>query len=117
MSGRGPRGPRGGGRGDGGQAPPGRAHDNGASSQPFGRGGRGDARGGRGDGRGAPHRRLGDDEYSPGPKIFRFVPPVCRYAVSTNMWHDLVPKVKTTQSTKMWSRTKTKMCKRTKIYL
>lgn len=72
-----PRGSRGGGhgRGDGGQAPQGRGHGDGASSQTFGHGGRGDGRGGRGDSRGGRGdarggRRLGDDEYSPGPKIF-----------------------------------------------
>lgn len=75
MSGRGPQGPRGGGRGnplrgrgDGGLAPQGRGRGDGASP-------RGDGRGGRGDGRGAPRggssfRKLGDDEHTPGPKIF-----------------------------------------------
>ena len=78
MSGRGPQGPRGGGRGnplrgrgDGGLAPQGRGRGDGASP-------RGDGRGGRGDGRGAPRggssfRKLGDDEHTPGPKIFRLV--------------------------------------------
>ena len=92
MSGRGPRAPRGGGRGnpargrgDGDLAPQGRGRSDGAPPQEYGRGGRGDGRGGRGDGRGgrgdgrgAPHggpsfRRLGDDEHTPGPKIFRLV--------------------------------------------
>lgn len=85
MSGRGPRGPRGAGRGDqsrgrgdGGLNPYGRGRGDGANPQDFGRGGRGDGRGGRGDGRGgrgdgrggASFRRLGDDEHTPGSKIF-----------------------------------------------
>lgn len=86
MSGRGPRGPRGGGhgnpsrgRGDGGAAQGrgrgGGAPESGRGGRGDGRGGRGDGRGGRGDGRGG-HRggssftKLGDDEHTPGPKIF-----------------------------------------------
>ena len=94
MSGRGPQGPRGRGRGRGdGGLPSQQTHrGDGPSTQDLsrggrgdgrggrgdGRGGRGDGRGGRGDGRGAPRggssfRKLGDDEYTPGPKIFRWV--------------------------------------------
>ena len=77
MSGRGPRG-RGRGRDDGGLPPQQRDRGDGPSTQDMGRGGRGDGRGGRGDGRGAPRggssfRKLGDDDYTPGPKIFRWV--------------------------------------------
>ena len=67
--GRGGRGDGRGGRGD---------ERGGRGGRGDGRGGRGDGRGGRGDGRGAPRggcsfRKLGDDEYTPGPNIFRWV--------------------------------------------
>lgn len=67
MTDRGPRGPRGRGRGgpargrgDGGSTSRGTGHGTGANPQNVGPGG-------------APFRRLGDDEHTPGPKIFRFV--------------------------------------------
>lgn len=78
MSGRTPRGPRGGGRGDPsrgrgdrGLDQEGRGRGAGANLQDLGRGGRGDGRGApRG---GSSFRRLGNDEHTPGPMIFRFV--------------------------------------------
>ena len=85
MAERGPRGRGRGdparGRGDGGFTPQGRGRGTGSNPQDSVRGGRGDGRGGRGDGRGgrgdgrggASFRRLGDDEHTPGPKIFRCV--------------------------------------------
>ena len=86
MSGRGPQGSRGRGRGRGDGGLPSQQSDrgNGPPTLDIGRGGRGDERGGRGDGRGgrggrgdgrggSSFRKLGDDDYTPGPNIFRWV--------------------------------------------
>ena len=115
MTSRGPRGPRGHGnrgRDDGALAPEQRDRVDGASAQDPGHGGRGDrggGRGGRGGGRGGrgggpPHGgssygKLGDDEHTPGPKIFRLVLRP-HDTVLAKICHALVPQGETIHQTR-----------------
>lgn len=116
MTSRGPRGHGNRGRGDGALAPEQRGRIDGASAQDPGLGGRGDRGGGRGgrggwrggrgggDRHGPPHggfssTKLGDDEHTPGPKIFRLV--LRPYdAVLAKICHALVPQGETIHQTR-----------------